>query len=106
MYNEIITLVKANIVGQDDIGNPIIKEERRNVFAYSKSIGQNEFYQAAVTKLNPEAKFVIADYLDYQGEQIIERQGYGEMKTQQYRIIRAYRIKNELELTCRKEMGI
>lgn len=104
MYDEIITLVKVTVT-QDEIGSFVKTEERRDVYAESKSIGQSEFYQAAISKLNPEAKFVIPDYLDYRGERILEHIGYGEEKAQRYSVIRAYRSGNELELTCRKELG-
>lgn len=104
MYDEIITLIKV-MVDQDEIGASVKTEERRDVFAESKSIGQSEFYQAALSKLNPEAKFIIADYLDYHGETILEHTGYGEQKAQRYSIIRTYRSGNELELTCKMEAG-
>lgn len=105
MYDEIIALIKEVTTGQDDIGNPIKKMEEREVFAERYSIGQNEFYQAAVSSLRPEAKFIIADYMDYNGEEILEYKEYGAEKKQRYSIIRTYRKGNELEITCRREMG-
>lgn len=105
MYDEIITLVKEITTGRDDIGNPIKETEEREVFAERYSIGQNEFYNAAVSGMRPEAKFIIADYMDYYGEEILEYAEYGYEKKQRYSIIRTYRKGNELEITCRREMG-
>lgn len=105
MYDEIITLVKEITTGRDDIGNPIKETEEREVFAERYSIGQNEFYNAAVSGMRPEAKFIIADYMDYCGEEILEYAEYGSEKKQRYSIIRTYRKGNELEITCRREMG-
>lgn len=106
MYDSVITLILEQNEGRDEIGNPIKKEVKRELFAEVRSIGQSEFYQAAVSGMQPEAKFVIADYLDYHGEQILEYSGYESETMQRYSVIRTYRTGNELELTCRKELGV
>lgn len=77
--NEIITLVSDT--------------SRRVVFCGLRSIGQAEFYGAQATDLRPELKFIIADYLDYEGEAFVL---YG---ADLYRVIRTYRAGQELELT-------
>lgn len=76
--NEIITLL-------NDIG-------RRKVFCSLRSIGQSEFYQAYATDYRPELKFVLADYLDYNGETLIEYDGVV------YSVIRTFRTGQELEI--------
>ena len=68
----------------------------REVFCNVRSIGMKEFYQANATDFHPEAKFILADYLDYNGEPMAIHDG------QLYRIIRTYRTGIELELTAEK----
>lgn len=76
--NEVITLIS--------------EAGRREVFCALRSIGQSEFYQAYATDYRPELKFVIADYLDYSGETLIEYEGVT------YRVIRTFRAGQELEI--------
>lgn len=68
----------------------------RDVFCGTRSIGMREFYQANGTDFHPEVKFVLADYLDYNGETMALHDG------QLYRILRTYRTGIELELTAEK----
>ena len=60
------------------------------------SVGQQEFYQAQATDLRPELKFVLEDYLDYEGEFLCI---YGEVW---YRVIRTYRTGLALEVTVQR----
>lgn len=68
-------------------------DSRREVLCQLRSVGHTEFYEAYASGYSPELKFVIADYLDYEGETLVK---YGE---KYYRVIRTYRTGNELELT-------
>lgn len=77
--NEIVTLIEG--------------DSRRDVFCSLRSVGHTEFYEAHAVDYHPELKFVLADYLDYQGETLIK---YG---TEVYRVIRTYRTGQELEIT-------
>lgn len=77
--NEVITLIKG--------------DTRRDVFCRLQSIGQSEFYEASARDFYPEKKFVLADYLDYDDEQLIEHDG------RRFRVLRTYRAGQELELT-------
>lgn len=77
--NEVITLIKG--------------DTRREVFCRLQSIGQSEFYEASARDFYPEKKFVLADYLDYDDEQLIEHDG------RRFRVLRTYRVGQELELT-------
>ena len=77
--NEYITLIEG--------------DSRRDVFCSLRSIGHSEFYEAYATEYRPELKFVLADYLDYQGETLVK---YG---ADLYRVIRTYRTGQELEIT-------
>ena len=42
-------------------------DSRREVFAGLRSVGHTEFYEAYANDLHPELKFVLTDYLDYEG---------------------------------------
>lgn len=77
--NEVITLIKG--------------ASRREVYCSLRSVGHNEFYEAYATEYRPELKFILADYLDYEGETYVK---YG---ADLYRVIRTYRTGQELELT-------
>lgn len=77
--NEVITL----------IGNA----GERDVFCRLASIGQREYYEAQAVDVYPECKFILADYLEYENEQLLEYDG------QRYRVLRTYRNGQELEIT-------
>lgn len=83
--NEAITLIKRT-PGSDEV-------TRRVVLAGLRSIGQAEFYQANAVDIHPEAKFVLADYLDYDGETLLDHEGH------RYHVLRTYRDGQALELT-------
>lgn len=80
--NEVIKLIKG--------------DTSREVFCRLQSIGQSEFYEASARDFYPEVKFVLADYLDYDNEQLVEHNG------QMYRVLRTYRAGQELELTVQR----
>lgn len=100
-YNDVIKLVKKQLAGTDEYGDPIYVLTERVVFAETRSIGQQEFYQAQATGLKPEIKFVIADYFDYQGESFLKYTDYTGTE-EEYSIIRTYRNNNQLEITCKR----
>lgn len=84
---DVAVLIKREY-GKDDV--------KREVFCGFRSIGMREFYAASTTDFHPEAKLVLADYLDYDGETLADYNG------QRYRIIRTYRTGQELELTLER----
>ena len=96
--NEVITLIQQTH-GVDDYGDPVITETARDVFAKLGSIGQQEFYQAHAVGLKPEIKFVLTDYLDYDGESLVLYAG------QRYRVLRTFRKGQELEITVFQEVN-
>lgn len=96
--NDVLLLIQQT-QGADEYGDPVVTETAREVFAKLGSIGQKEFYQAHAVGLQPEMKFVLADYLDYEGEALAEYDG------QRYRILRTYRNGKELELTLYREVN-
>lgn len=96
--NGVLKLIKQ-ITGVDEYGDPTVTEATREIFCGTRSIGQKEFYQAHAVGFQPEVKFVLADYLDYDNEPIVENDG------QRYRVLRTYRVGQELELTCYREVN-
>lgn len=95
---DILTLIQQTR-GVDEYGDPVLQETRRDVFCGVRSVGSKEFYQAQAVGLQPEVKFVLTDYLDYNDEQLVEHNG------ERYRVLRTYRKERELELTCYQEVN-
>lgn len=96
--NEILRLIKQTS-SVDAYGDPVLTETARDVFCGLRSIGQKEFYQAQAVGLQPELKFVLADYLDYNDETLVAYNG------QRYRVLRTFRAGQELELVCYREVN-
>lgn len=80
--NEVLTLIKGDV--------------SRDVFCRLASIGMKEFYEANARDFFPEVKFILADYLDYNNEQLVEHNG------QRYRVLRTYRAGQELEIVVER----
>lgn len=102
--DEILTLIQQT-QGTDEYGDPVLAETSRVVLCREVSIGQSEFYQAHATGLKPEIKLVIADYLDYQGEQLLRYIPIGQTEEQLFRVLRTYRKGIELEITAYREVN-
>ena len=96
--NEVLTLIRQT-QGSDEYGDPVVTESTREVFGRLGSIGQAEFYQAHAVGLKPELKFILADYLDYENETLVEYQG------QRFRVLRTFRNGQELELVLYQEVN-
>lgn len=93
MYNDIIKLlaITETTNAQGDLIETITE---RQVFAKRKSVKMSEAYAAMATGLKAELIFVLADYLDYDGEDYIEHNSI------RYRVLRTYVMEsNELEIT-------
>ncbi len=95
---EVLTFIKRT-EGTDEYGDPKITETTREVLATLSSVGQKEFYQAHAVGLKPEMKFILADYLDYEGEDLLEHGGV------RYRVLRTYRNGQRLEITVYREVN-
>lgn len=102
--NEIVELISYK-QDTDDYGDPVVKETARTVYCREASIGQKEFYQAHATGFKPEVKLVLADYLDYEGEQQLRYTPLGQTGPQLYRVLRTYRSGQELELVAYREVN-
>ena len=99
MYDSVISLIKIQ-KNTNKYGDLVETKSKRVVMAEVMSIGQSEFYQAQAAGLKPEIKFKIADYLDYEGEEVLEYTERG--RTEEYKVIRTYRKGIELEITCKR----
>ena len=96
--NEVLTLIRQ-AYATDEFGDPVVTETSRDVFGRLASVGQAEFYQAHAVGLKPELKFILADYLDFENETLVEYAG------QRYRVLRTFRNGQELELTLYQEVN-
>ena len=85
--NEVAILIKREY-GKEDA--------KREVLCGFRSIGMKEFYSASATDFHPELKLILADYLDYNGETLVDYSG------ERYRVLRTYRTGLELELTLER----
>lgn len=97
MYNDVIELGKQQIV-TDKYKNQIKAYVFREVFAEVKSISQSEYYTAAQNGIKPAYKFVLADYYDYDNEDIVK---YNDVL---YHVVRTYRNGLQLEITVEKRI--
>lgn len=96
---DVLTLIRLETT-LDEYGDQVARTEiPREVFAEQVSIGQKEFYQAHAVGLQPEIKFKLSDYLDYENESLVEHNG------QRYRVLRTYRTGQALEITCYREVN-
>lgn len=102
--NDVLTFVKQTVTS-DEYGDPVITETERTIFCREDSVGQQEFYQAHAVGLKPEIKLVIADYLDYKGEQLVRYAPKGQTDPELFRVLRTYRSGQELELVVYREVN-
>ena len=111
MYNHELTLIKQEKT-TDAIGNEVITTTERKVLCKLKDVGSSEFYDAQVTGLKPEIKFII-NSIEYEGEKEVV------FEDNKYQIIRTYQghqsrrtygdeinlAGEEIELTCERVVG-
>ena len=91
MYNELIYLATKQST-TNEVGDQIETLVKQMRFAKLMSIGQAEFYQAQAQGLKPELKFKLADYLDYENQEIVIYNGFI------YKVLRTFRTGNEIEI--------
>ncbi|MBU9724127.1 MULTISPECIES: phage head closure protein [Bacillaceae] len=93
LWRDVVDLILITN-GENEIGDVVETETKKQVFANKKSIRQSEFYQAMVTGLKPELMFEVR-YEDYNEEQKLKH----ENKT--YQITRTHSKNGEIiELVC------
>ncbi|NOW08054.1 phage head closure protein [Clostridium beijerinckii] len=94
-YDYELTLIKHTFK-KDELMNQIPEEIKTDLYCDLKSIGRNEYYNAASQGLKPEIIFVIHKY-EYNGEREIL------FEENRYKVIRTYSADfEEIELTCEK----
>lgn len=92
-YDYELTLIQKSIE-YDDIGNSTTIETEVSILCGKKSIGRNEFYDAATNGLKPVIIFQVHAY-EYNGETEVEFEG------KRYTVMKTYEVDFEtLELTC------
>lgn len=107
MYNHELTLIGYRTI-KDEIGNEVTEPVYTDVLCKVSSIGQKEFYDAAISNLKPEMKFIIHDF-EYEGQREVEFKGI------RYKVMRTFQGRkgrnntnldfDEIELTCEKVVG-
>lgn len=99
MYNEVCNLVKVT-TSVNDLGDKVQSEINRQVFCRVKSASYKDKEQGQANGYVPVYKIILADYLDYQGEEYVD---YADRwgVSQRYRVTDKYMSdsNNELELT-------
>ena len=99
-------LVEVTLIDQqrtvDEYGDWTITEVRTPAYAEEMSVSQKEFYQGMANGFKPEVKFVLANWLDYSGQEALEYVPFGgdESHPIRLRILRLYNDGDRLELTC------
>lgn len=88
--NEVATLIKRTYEGATRV------ETKREVLCGVRSIGMKEFYSSNATDFHPELQLILADYLDYNDETLVDYNGH------RYRVLRTYRTGLMLELTLER----
>lgn len=97
-----ITLIKL-VDARNDFGDLVPAEERRTVYAGEYSVGMQEVYQGMAVGYKPEVKFLLENWLDYHGEELLEYIPFGFTDPARLRILRTYNKGDALELTCYRD---
>lgn len=77
-------------------------EIRRTVYAEEVSVSQTEFYQGYAVGFKPEVKFILENFMDYQGEKIVEYVPFMGTDPIRLTVLRVYNAGDQVELTCYK----
>lgn len=97
-YDHELILIEQ-IYAEDEIGNQIAINSETTVLCRLKSVARNEFYNAAVVDMKPEAVFIVHGY-EYNNEKRVRFDGT------EYTVIRTYAVDfEEIELVCEKVIG-
>lgn len=88
----------------DAFGDWTITETRRRVYAEERSVSQTEFYQGFAVGFKPEIKFALTNFMDYQGEKVVEYVPFMGNPDAPVRlnILRTFNAGDALELVCYK----
>jgi hypothetical protein len=98
MRDDVAYLISTQIT-EDDIGNQIEQEVRKEVFCTVESISQTEFFQAAQNGLKAQLKVIMSEF-DYSGETVVEYQ-------KRYSVYRTFLRNDErIELYLTEKAGV
>lgn len=100
-YTDIILI--GYVDERNEFGDLIHTELRRTVYAGEYSVGMSEVYQGMAVGMKPEVKFLLENWLDYHGEEIIEYVPFGYTETVRLRVLRLFNKGDGLEITCYKD---
>ena len=89
--------------GRNEEGDLTRVETRTKVYAGEYSVGMSEVYQGMAVGFKPEVKFLLENWLDYHGEEVIEYVPFGYTETVRLRVLRLYNKGDALEITCYKD---
>jgi SPP1 family predicted phage head-tail adaptor len=102
--DSVCKLIKEKELTRDRYGNPQVTRQEREVFCQIRSVTRSEFYAAANAGLEPQFVIRLADFAEYDNEQIVEYEG------EVFSIIRTYRDRSAtssaIELTVGQKLGI
>lgn len=93
MYSEVITLLKSTET-LNEYGDTTVSEERREVFGRLDRIYFSESLEAMAQGFKRQIRIRLADYYDYEDEELIEYKG------KRWQIANVQIIGKELELNC------
>lgn len=88
ILNDVLILCKENIE-KDGLGIESVVLDEKEVYCTVSDITQREFSAAGTQGLKPRYKFNIANFADYDGEEIVK------YKDELYSVYRTYRADNE-----------
>lgn len=97
-----ITLIKQ-VDARNEYGDLEQHEERRTVYAGEYSVGMTEVYQGMAVGYKPETKFLLENWLDYHGEELLEYTPFGLEEPIRMRVLRTFNKGDTLELTCYRD---
>ena len=101
MWEDIAILKGDPTASYDEYGNEELTYSETTVFVRSRSVYQQEFYNAAQLGIRPSIVLILSNRADYNGEKLIEYQGV------LYDVIRAdwRNGRDALELTLAERVG-
>lgn len=99
--DDMIKLVKQELKTINEYGNTVCSEVVKIIPVELMSIGQSEFYQAQANGFKPELKFKIADFLDYEDQELVRYTPFMSSVEKEYKILKTYRIPgtDQMEIT-------
>ena len=101
MWEDVAVLKGNPTATYDEYGNEQLSYTETTVYVQSRSVYQQEFYNAAQLGIRPSIVLILSNRLDYNGEKLVEFRGVT------YDVIRAdwKNGKDSLNLTLAERIG-